>query len=102
MAGTTSIIPGEIVLHPGEVGAQVADTLEIIRSAIEELGFGWDDLAQTRTYVVGNDEKIVEAVAPLELALPHSQVVNTVVGVPVLGRPAVVIEIEARAIRANR
>ena len=105
VAGTTSLIPGEIIQHPGEVGPQVVDTLEIIRWAVTELGLEWDDLAQTRTYVVGGDEKIDEAVAALEQSLPNADsggVASTVVGVPVLGRPGVVVEIEARAVRAPR
>lgn len=108
VAGTTSIIPGEIVQHPYEVGPQVEDTLEIIRWAISELGMKWNDLVQTRTYVVGGDDEIAEAIAALEKSLPGvgpggaAGVVCTVVGVPVLGRPEVVIEIEARAVTARR
>lgn len=102
VAGTTSLIPGEIVQHPGEVGPQIADTLEIIRWAILELGMEWGDLIQTRTYVVGDDAKVAEAVVALEGSLPHGEVACTVVGVPMLGRPEVVIEIEARAVTARR
>ena len=102
VAGTTSLIPGEIVQHPGEVGHQVEDTLEIIRWAITELGMTWDDLVQTRTYVVGDDDAISEAVAALEKSLPNVGTACTVVGVPVLGRPEVVAEIEAWAVTARR
>ena len=101
VAGTTSLIPGEIIQHPGEVGPQVGDTLEIIKWAITELGFEWGDLVQTRTYIVGGDDEISEAVSALEKALPDHQVANTIVGVPVLGRPGVVVEIEARAVRGS-
>lgn len=101
VAGTTSLIPGEIIQHPGEVGPQVGDTLEIIKWAITELGFEWSDLVQTRTYIVGGDDEISEAVSALERALPEHQVANTIVGVPVLGRPGVVVEIEARAVRTH-
>ena len=108
VAGTTSIIsgiPDEIVQHPYQVGPQVEDTLEIIRWAITELGMKWDDLVQTRTYVVGGDDEIAEAIAALEISLPGVDSVGTacaVVGVPVLGRPEVVVEIEARAVTARR
>ena len=101
VAGTTSIIVGEIVQYPFEVGPQVADTLQIIKKAIIEIGLQWNDLIHTRTYVVGGDAEIVEAVSALEKALPSGQVANTIVGVPVLGRPEVVVEIEARAVRAG-
>ncbi len=101
VAGTTSLIPGEIVQHPGEVGPQVVDTLEIIKWAITELGLKWSDLVQTRTYVVGDESKINEAVLALERALPTGDVASSIIGVPVLGRPEVVVEIEARAVRSN-
>lgn len=101
VAGTTSLIPGEIVQHPGEVGPQVVDTLEIIRWAITELGLEWSDLVHTRTYVVGGYSEIVEAIAALESVLPAGQAASTIVGVPVLGRPEVVVEIEARAVKGN-
>ncbi len=106
VAGTTSTVPGEVVQHPFEVGPQVEDTLEIIRWAVTELGMGWGDLVQTRTYVVGGDDEIAEAVAALERTLRGAtgpgDVACTVVGVPVLGRPEVVVEIEARAVTARR
>jgi enamine deaminase RidA (YjgF/YER057c/UK114 family) len=102
VAGTTSLIPGEIVQHPHEVSHQVEDTLEIIRWAITELGMTWDDLIQTRTYVVGDDNAVAEAVAALEKSLPDVGTACTVVGVPVLGRPEVIVEIEARAVTARR
>ena len=106
VAGTTSIIPGEITQHPFEVGPQVEDTFEIIKWAVTELGMEWGDLVQTRTYVVGGDDKIAEAIAALEKTLQGSSgpgdVACTVVGVPVLGRPEVVVEIEARAATARR
>jgi enamine deaminase RidA (YjgF/YER057c/UK114 family) len=101
VAGTTSMIPGEIIQHPGEVGPQIDDALEIIKWSITELGFDWGDLVQTRTYIVGGDDEISEAVSALEQALPEHQVANTIVGVPVLGRPGVVVEIEARAVRVG-
>lgn len=102
VAGTTSIIPGETVQHPYEVGPQVADTLEIVRWAIEKLGLKWDDLVHTRTYVVGGSEKLAEAIESLEEVLDTESVACSVIGVPVLGRPEVVVEIEARAVKARR
>ena len=101
LAGTTSMIPGEIIQHLGEVGPQIDDALEIIKWSITELGFDWGDLVQTRTYIVGGDDEISEALSALEQALPEHQVANTIVGVPVLGRPGVVVEIEARAVRVG-
>ncbi len=98
VAGTTSIIPGEIVQHPGEVGPQITDTLAIIRTAIEELGGDWAQLARTRTYVVGGPGKLDEAAAALKAATEGTNAAATLMGVPVLGRPEVVVEIEATAV----
>lgn len=99
VAGTTSIIPGEIVQHPGEVGPQVHDTLAIIRWAIEQQGLAWTDLARTRTYVVGGPEGLQEAIDALRVGLEGVTASTTLVGVPVLGRPTVVVEIEATAVQ---
>ncbi len=98
LAGTTSIIPGEIVQHPGEAGPQITDTLAIIRTAIEELGGEWAQLVRTRTYVVGGPEKLDEAAAALKAATEGTNAAATLMGVPVLGRPEVVVEIEATAV----
>jgi enamine deaminase RidA (YjgF/YER057c/UK114 family) len=98
VAGSTSIVPGETVRHPGEVAGQVADTLETIRWAIEEQGMKWSDLISARTYVVGGPGKLVEAAAALERVLGGMEATRALIGVPVLGRPEVVVEIEATAV----
>ncbi len=91
--GTTSLIPGEIIQHPDEVGAP---------SRRHTRNHQMGDLVHTRTYIVGGDYEISEAFSALKRALPEHRVANTLVGVPVLGRPGVVIEIEARAVKARR
>lgn len=98
VAGTTSIVPGEIVQHPGEVGPQITDTLAIIRAAIEKLDGEWSQLVRTRTYVVGGPKKLDEAATALKAATEGTNAAATLMGVPVLGRPEVVVEIEATAI----
>lgn len=98
VAGTTSIVVGEELRHPGEVGAQVIDTLETIRWAIEEAGLPWDSLVRTRSYVVGGPDGLADAAAALRETLGSLGAAATLVGVPVLGRPGVVVEIEATAV----
>lgn len=98
VAGTTSLIPGEIVQHPGEVRGQVFDTLQIIRWAVGEGGLSWSDLVRTRSYIVGGPAKLFEAAEALREVLDGMDAAATIVGVPVLGRPEVVVEIEATAI----
>ena len=99
VAGTTSIIPGEIVRHPDEVAGQVHDTLETVRWGIEQQGLAWSDLVRTRTYIVGGPEKLEEAAAALREAVGGMDAAASLVGVPVLGRPSVRVEIEATAVQ---
>lgn len=101
VSGTTSIIPGEIVQHPGEVGPQITDTLALIQTAIEALGGNWAQLARTRTYVVGGPSKLDETAAALKAATEETNAAATLVGVPILGRPEVVVEIEATVVINN-
>ena len=98
VAGTTSIIPGEIVRHPDEVAGQVHDTLETVRWGIEQQGLAWSDLVRTRTYIVGGLDKLEEAAAALREAVGGMDAAASLAGVPVLGRPSVRVEIEATAV----
>jgi enamine deaminase RidA (YjgF/YER057c/UK114 family) len=98
VAGSTSLVVGEIVRHPGEVFGQVLDTLETIKSTIEAQGLEWSDLVRTRSYIVGGPGQLEEAMGALRSAVGGMPAVATVTGVPVLGRPEVVVEIEATAI----
>jgi len=98
VAGTTSIVPSEIVRHPDEVAGQVHDTLETVRWGIEQQGLAWSDLVRTRTYIVGGPEKLEEAAAALREAVGGMDAAASLVGVPVLGRPGVRVEIEATAV----
>lgn len=100
VAGSTSIVVGETVRHPGEVYGQVTDTLETIRATIEGQGLAWSDLVRTRSYIVGGPAKLDEAINALKTVVGGMGAVATVVGVPVLGRPEVVVEIEATALRS--
>ena len=98
VAGSTSLVVGEIVRHEFDVDGQVRDTLETIRWAIEGQGMAWADLVKTRMYVVGGPEKLPVAIAALNDVLGDMEVASTVVGVPTLSGPEVVIEIEATAV----
>lgn len=100
VAGTTSLVVGEVVRSEFDVGGQVSDTLETIRWAIEKQGMEWSDLVKVRTYVVGGPAKIAEATKVLEDELAEMEVAVAVIGVPTLARPQVVVEIEATAVIA--
>ena len=58
----------------------------------------WGDLANVRNYVVGGQDKMAEAATVLDEQLSGMEVAVTVVGVPTLSRPEVVVEIEATAV----
>jgi enamine deaminase RidA (YjgF/YER057c/UK114 family) len=98
VAGSTSLIVGEIIRHEFDVPGQIGDTLETVRWAIEEQGMSWSDLVKTRAYIVGGPEKVAEAVTVLDEQLAGMGVASTVVGVPTLSSPEVVVEIEATAV----
>ncbi|MBI2965585.1 MAG: hypothetical protein HYY34_05220 [Chloroflexi bacterium] len=101
VAGSTSLVVGETVRHPHEVYGQVIDTLETIRGTIEGQGLAWSDLVRTRSYIVGGPEKLEETIRALKSVLGGMGTVATVTGVPVLGRPEVVVEIEATAVKSG-
>jgi len=100
VAGSTSLVVGEIVRSEFDVAGQVRDTLETVRWSIEQQGMGWGDLAKVRTYVVGGPDRLVEGAAALEEHL-SDDVAVTLIGVPTLSRPEVVVEIEATAITSS-
>lgn len=100
VAGSTSLVVGEVVRSEFDVAGQVADTLETVRWAIERQGMAWGDLVKTRTYVVGGPEKLAEAISALDEQLAGMDVASAVIGVPTLSRPEVVVEIEATAVSA--
>lgn len=101
VAGTTSVVIDEVVRHEFDVARQIEATLETVRWAIEEQGMGWSDLVQARTYVVGGPDRVAEAVAKIGEQLAGMNVASTVVGIPALARPEVVVEIEATAVSVN-
>ncbi len=98
VAGSTSTVVGETVRNEFDVAGQVEATLETVRWSIEQQGMAWRDLAKVRTYVVGGPEKLAEASAALDEQLSEMGVAVTLVGVPTLARPEVVVEIEATAV----
>ena len=95
--GTTSVQLEEQVGSPFDAYGQTLQTLEWIRWGIEGQGLSFGDLVRTRCYVVGEDN--VEHVArALRETLGEIAPAATVVGVPALGRPSILVEIEATAV----
>ena len=97
VSGTTSVVDG-VVAHPGNAGAQARQALEIIAVSLQRAGFSINDVVRTRMYVtdISRWEEIGRA---------HGEVfgdirpTTTMVQVAALIDPAMLVEIEADAVR---
>jgi len=100
VSGTTSTVDG-VVVHPGDDGAQTRQALTTIVKALERAGFTVADVVRTRIFVtdISRWEEIGRA---------HGEVFGDVrpatsmVQVAALIDPAMLIEIEADAVRGAR
>jgi enamine deaminase RidA (YjgF/YER057c/UK114 family) len=97
VSGTTATVDGAVV-HPGDAGAQARVALEGISRALEQAGFALGDVVRTRLYVT--DISRWE-----EIGRVHGEFFRTVrpatsmVQVAALIDPAMLVEIEADAVR---
>ena len=97
VSGTTATVDG-VVAHPGDAGAQTRQALGAIREALERAGFTLADVVRTRMFVtdISRWEEIGRA---------HGEVfgdvrpATTMVEVSKLIDPALLVEIEADAVR---
>jgi enamine deaminase RidA (YjgF/YER057c/UK114 family) len=97
VSGTTSVQLDESVGSPFDAAGQTRQTLDWIRWGIERQGLALDDLVQTRSYVVG-EENLEPVAQVLREVLGSIKPAATVIGVPTLGRPSILVEIEATAV----
>jgi enamine deaminase RidA (YjgF/YER057c/UK114 family) len=97
VSGTTSIVDG-VPAHPGDAAAQTRQALAIVREALERAGFTLADVVRTRMFVT--DISRWE-----EIGVAHGEVFGDVrpatsmVQVAALIDPALLVEIEADAVR---
>jgi enamine deaminase RidA (YjgF/YER057c/UK114 family) len=99
VSGTTSTVDGAVA-HPGDAAAQTRQALAIIRQSLERAGFTIADVVRTRMYVtdISRWEEIGRA---------HGEVFGDVrpatsmVQVAALIDPAMLVEIEADAVRGT-
>lgn len=98
VSGTTSVQVGEAVGSPFDAYGQTLQTLKWIRWGVEQQGLPFRDLVRTRSYVVG-EENVAPVARGLRETLGEIGPAATVVGVPALGRPSILVEIEATAVR---
>ncbi|MGY1746183.1 RidA family protein [Blastococcus sp. SYSU D00695] len=97
VSGTTAVVDG-VVVHPGDAAAQTRHVLATIGDALRREGFGLADVVRTRVYVtdIGRWEDVGRA---------HGEVFGeirpaaTMVEVAGLIDPAMLVEIEADAVR---
>jgi enamine deaminase RidA (YjgF/YER057c/UK114 family) len=97
VSGTTSIVDG-VVAHRGDAAAQTREALAIVAEALERAGFSMADVVRTRMFVtdISRWEEIGRA---------HGEVfgdirpATSMVQVAALIDPAMLVEIEADAVR---
>ncbi|WP_324277446.1 RidA family protein [Blastococcus brunescens] len=97
VSGTTAVVDGQ-VRHPGDAGAQTRQCLATIETSLERAGFTLNDVVRTRMFVtdISRWEEIGRA---------HGEVfgdirpATTMVQVAALIDPAMLVEIEAEAVR---
>jgi enamine deaminase RidA (YjgF/YER057c/UK114 family) len=97
VSGTTATVDG-VVVHPGDAAAQTRHVLGTIERSLERAGFTLADVVRTRMYVtdISRWEEVGRA---------HGEVFGTIrpastmVEVSALIDPAMLVEIEADAVR---
>ena len=95
VSGCTSIVDGHVV-HEGDMGAQAAEAIRIIETALAEVGATLADVVRTRIYVT--DISRWEEVADAHLAaFGDVRPAATMVEVSALIDPRLLVEIEAVA-----
>jgi enamine deaminase RidA (YjgF/YER057c/UK114 family) len=97
VSGTTSTVNG-VVTHPGDAGAQTRQALEILRDALERVGFTLNDVVRTRMFVtdISRWEEIGRAHGEF---FGDVRPASSMVQVSALIDPAMLVEIEADAVR---
>ena len=97
VSGCTSTVDGEVT-HPGAVAAQARQAFDNLATALERAGFALTDVVRTRMYLT--DMSRWE-----ELGRAHGDVFGDVrpatamIGVSALLHPAMLVEVEADAVR---
>jgi enamine deaminase RidA (YjgF/YER057c/UK114 family) len=99
VSGCTSVVDG-VVAHPGDVAGQARQALANLTQALERAGFALADVVRTRMYLT--DISRWE-----ELGRAHGEIfgdvrpASSMIGVSALLDPAMMVEIEADAVRGT-
>ena len=97
VSGTTATVDGAVV-HPGDAGTQTRQALALVGEALERAGFTLADVVRTRLFVtdISRWEEVGRA---------HGEVIGdfrpatSMVQVAALIDPAMLVEVEADAVR---
>jgi enamine deaminase RidA (YjgF/YER057c/UK114 family) len=97
VSGTTSVVDG-VVAHPDDAGAQARRALQTIRESLERAGFTLADVVRTRMFVtdISRWEEVGRAHGEF---FGDVRPATTMVQVSALIDPAMLVEIEADAVR---
>jgi len=99
VSGTTSTVDGAVA-HPGDAGAQTRQALANLKDALERAGFTLADVVRTRMFVT-------DIARWQDIGRAHGEVFGDVrpatsmVQVAALIDPAMLVEIEADAVRGT-
>ncbi len=99
VAGTVAVDADGQPFAPGDVGAQTARALEIIKAALEEAGAGVEHVVRTRVFTTDMhpDTQAAVGAAHLDVFRDHPPA-STMLAVNALAHPAFLVEIEADAV----
>ena len=97
VSGCTSFADGQVV-HDGDMGAQAAQAISVIETALAELDCTLADVVRTRVYVT-DVSRWQEVAAAHRAAFGETRPASTMVEVSALIDPAMLVEIEAVAYR---
>ena len=98
-AGQVSVDAEGNPLHPGDMGAQITQSLDNLETVLENAGFQMSDVVRLNFYTTDVDQTM-EAWSVIQNRLSQSgcRQASTLLGVAGLFHPDILIEIEATAV----